>query len=113
MTVRALICLAAGLAVFGPRLADGAEKENPWKTSVSLGVQYNDNVKTSEIDDTSGQGDRATVVEMSGSYKIFDSKAFGLEVGYDFYESLYEDLDGFDLQSHSGSLFTSTNLEMR
>lgn len=93
-----------------PSLAVGAEKENPWKASVSAGVQFDDNVNTSQIDDTSGQEDKAAVIEVSGHYKIFDSKAFGLEVGYDFYQSLYEDLDEFDLQSHSGSLFASREL---
>ncbi|MAF94406.1 MAG: hypothetical protein CMM60_01405 [Rhodospirillaceae bacterium] len=105
-----LIFFAVGLAVYRPGLAVGAEKENPWKVSGSVGVQFDDNVNTSQVDDTSGQGDKATIIEGSGLYKIFDSKAFGLEAGYDYYQSLFEDLDGFDLQSHSVSLFASTEL---
>jgi len=84
-----------------------AEDKNPWKASVSIGSQFDDNVNTSQIDDNSGQGDKAAVIEVSGLYKIFDSKEFDLEVSYDFYQSLYEDLDGFDLQSHTISLFAS------
>lgn len=110
MTARMLFFFAVGLAAYGPGLAVGAEKENPWKVSVGVGIQFDDNVNTSQIDDTSGQGDKATIIEVSGLYKIFDSKAFGLEAGYDFYQSFYEDLDGFDLQSHSVSLFASREL---
>jgi len=105
-----LVFFAVGLAAYGPGLAVGAEKESPWKVSLGVGSQFDDNVNTSQIDDTSGQGDKAAIIEVSGLYQIFDSKAFGLEVGYDFYQSLYEDLDGFDLQSHSVSLFASREL---
>ena len=110
MTARRLIYFAVGLAACWPGLAVGAEKENPWKVSVSAGIQFDDNVNTSQLDDTSGQGDKATIIKVSGLYKIFDSKAFGLQAGYDFYQSFYEDLDAFDLQLHSGSLFASKKL---
>jgi len=96
--------------VLVPGLAVGAEKDSPWKAKISFGVEFDDNVNTSQIDNTSGQGDKAGIIEFSTSYKIFDDKKFNLEASYDLYQSLYEDLDSFDLQSHSASLFASGEL---
>ncbi|NQU61614.1 MAG: hypothetical protein HQ512_10840 [Rhodospirillales bacterium] len=109
--IRIIACFAGAILVFGVHPALGAEKKNPWKAKISFGVEFDDNVNTSQTDNNSGQGDKAGIMEFSTSYKLIDEKKFGLEAGYDFFQSLYQDLDDFDLHSHSLSLFANGEVQ--
>ena len=80
------------------------KSKKPWSVSMSTGIEYDDNVTVSLQDLASGIGDTANIFEFSGDYKLLKTKKFELEVGYDFYQSLYHDLSEFDLQSHVFSL---------
>lgn len=80
-----------------------AAQEKRWKVSGSLGVEYDDNVSTDETDSRSGQSDKALLIDLGAAYKPEFGAAYGLEIGYDFSQSLHEDLDRFDLQTHSVS----------
>ena len=75
----------------------------PWNIVGSAGIQFDDNVTTDETDSSSNQSDKALVLEFGGTYSPAVGKAYGLELGYDFSQTLYEDLSSFDLQSHSFS----------
>lgn len=97
-------CFAAVLAVL---LAAGfagqaaAQQQKRWSVFGGLGFEYDDNVTTDEIDNTSNLSDTALLIDFGGTYRPAFGDAYGLEVGYDFSQSLHEDLDDFDLQTHS------------
>jgi len=78
-----------------------AAQEKRWSVSGSLGVEYDDNVSTDEVDSRSGQSDKALLIDLGASYKPEFGKTYGLELAYDFSQSLHDDLDNFDLQIHS------------
>ena len=78
--------------------------KKPWSMSMSTGVEFDDNVTVSLQDLATGKKDFANIFEFSGAYKFLETKKFGLEAGYDLYQSLYHDLSEFDLQSHFFSL---------
>jgi tetratricopeptide (TPR) repeat protein len=71
-----------------------------WRLSGSFGVEYDDNVTVSEIDESSGQGDGAALAEISGVYRLLDSERGALEAGYDFSQSMHFELEEADLQTH-------------
>jgi tetratricopeptide (TPR) repeat protein len=76
----------------------------PWTLSMSAGMEYDDNVTISLQDLATGEKDFAYIFEFSGEYKFLKTKKFELEAGYDFYQSIYDTLSQFDLQSHIFSL---------
>jgi Tfp pilus assembly protein PilF len=88
----------------------GEVRSKPWSLYGSVGAEYDDDVTRSELDVTSGESDMALVVELGGAYALIDRSLWQLEVGYDFYQSLYTEEDDFDLQSHSLSLDGSREL---
>jgi opacity protein-like surface antigen len=107
------LLLAGGIllgAAASPAVADDAAAK-PWNLSGSAGFQYDDNVTTEETDTTSNLSDKAAVIEISGSYRPEAGKNVGLELSYDFSQTLFEDLTDFDLQSHliSGSIENEIN----
>ena len=65
-----------------------------------MGVEFDDNVTVSEVDVSSDRSDVAFVAEAGGSYRFDLAERYGLELGYDFYESLYDELSSADFQSH-------------
>jgi len=96
-------CAAAAMAaLFAAGFAGGAEAQQKRLTLTgSIGFEYDDNVTTDEIDSTSNLSDMALLIELGGAYKPKFGGAYGLELGYDFSQSLHEDLDDFDLQTHT------------
>lgn len=83
----------------------------PWSFAFQTGFEYDDNVTVSEQDLTTELGDFSYVFEFSGTYKILQKPKYELEAGYDFFQSLYDDLSAFDLQSHIFSLNGSYELK--
>ena len=79
-----------------------------WYISANAGVEYDDNVTVSEVDNTTGLEDTAAVFDFSAAYQIYKTRTSEIELGYDFYQSLYDDLSNFDLQSHMFSAIGSS-----
>ncbi len=73
--------------------------------SASVGLEYDDNITVDELDQTTNLDDFSTVYEFSGAYKLLAGEKYEVEAGYDFYQSIHDDLSAFDMQSH---LFTLT-----
>lgn len=90
-----------------------AEKETkPWKIEAEAGVEYDSRVGNEALDATSGKADVAALLGLSGEYAVLDDpKQLSLDVGYDFSQSLHEDLTTFDLQSHTGKIVFSRKLD--
>lgn len=79
----------------------------PWRLSFQSGIEYDDNVTTSEADITTGDDDVAALFELSAAYTPFKSGGSEIELGYDFYQSLYSDLSDFDLRLHTAYALAS------
>ena len=74
-------------------------------------MEYDDNVTVSLQDLSTGEGDFAYIFEFSGEYKFLETEKLELQAGYDFYQSIYDTLSEFDLQSHIFSLGGSRKFE--
>ncbi|MGR9117062.1 MAG: tetratricopeptide repeat protein [Gammaproteobacteria bacterium] len=88
-------------------LDKAATQAKRWYVSANAGIEYDDNVTLSEVDTTTGIGDIAAVFDFSAAYQVYKTNDTEIEVGYDFYQSIYEDLSSFDLQSHLFSAIAS------
>ena len=85
----------------------GVTPSKRWYLSANAGVEYDDNVTVSEVDNTTNLDDIAAVFDLSAAYQIYKTNTAEIELGYDFYQSLYDDLSDFDLQSHLISAIAS------
>lgn len=95
-------------------IADGAKAllkiiadkkpQKPWSIAFHTGFEYDDNITVNELDLTTELDDFSYLFEFAGAYKLQITPEFELEAGYDFYQSLHDDLAAFDLQSHIFSL---------
>lgn len=94
-----VLVLAATPGRAGESETAGA-KERPWSVEIAGGVEYDDNVSVAELDETTGLGDFAGVIDFRADYAPELGENTSLYVGYDFFQSLYVDLTGFDIQSH-------------
>lgn len=82
-------------------------RKRKWSLSAGVGIEYDDNVTTDEVDLTSGESDVAGVLELAASYTPLETETSEFEVGYDLYQSLYANLTDFDLQLHNFSAIGS------
>jgi hypothetical protein len=103
LTIAAATALAFPLT-FQSSLAQGKS----WWLDVEGGVEYDDNVAVEQNDDNSANGDVAAVMEIDAGYKLIDEKDQRVEVGYNFYQSIYQDLSAFNYQAHNPSIMAWT-----
>ena len=96
----ALVLVA--LAPCAAQSAHAAER-SPFSATLSAGVQYDSNVSVDEADLNIRKGDQAALLSASAKLNLIDSKKATLRVGYDFDQTLYQDITDFDLQIHSFS----------
>jgi len=73
------------------------------KFSALAGLEYDDNISVPSLDQTTGESDVAAILELSASYSPIKAAGKELELTYDFYQSLHETFDDFDLQIHTVS----------
>ena len=86
----------------------GSKKpKKPWSLAFGAGFEYDDNITVDEQDLTTNQGDFSYLFEFAGAYKLLQTSKYELEAGYDFSQSIHDDLASFDLQSHIMSLNVS------
>ncbi|HIL02811.1 MAG TPA: tetratricopeptide repeat protein [Myxococcales bacterium] len=64
------------------------------------GIENDDNLTVSQQDLTTGIGDVAGTLEAGIEIDLLRDQPFGIAVGYDFFQSLHQDLKAFDLQTH-------------
>lgn len=84
--------------------ADDGKKS--WSVQTKIGVEHDDGVSIDELDNRSGQADRALTVDVTAAYEFFRDSASPVEISYDFSKISYDELSAFDLQSHSAFLST-------
>ena len=76
----------------------------------SLSVQYDDNVTIADDDIISRQSDGSTVYTFVGRLRPITSGPWLLGLEYTLFQTLHFELTEFDLQSHTGRLFTRFKL---
>ncbi len=104
----AAVCLAAGVVGAVPAaVADGKAKD--WSLDLSAGVKFDDRVTVDE-NDLSAASDTAVVLELDGAYKLVNEDDTRVEVGYEFYQSIYSDLSAFNWQEHNPSISAWTKV---
>jgi len=86
------------------KVQNGDKPKKPWNLSFGAGFEYDDNITVDEQNLTTNQGDFSYIAEFTGAYKILQTPKYELEAGYDFYQSIHDNLASFDLQSHIFSL---------
>jgi tetratricopeptide (TPR) repeat protein len=67
---------------------------------VAAGIENDDNLTVSQQDLSTGIGDVAGTMEAGIDIEILRDQPFGVSVGYDFFQSLHQDLKEFDLQTN-------------
>ncbi len=87
-----------------------AEEDNPLYLTLEVGAEYDDNITVDAVDITSQKGDSAALFDGSIAYDFVNGDNTSFEIGYGFSQSLYFDLSEFDLQIHSASLTTSSEI---
>lgn len=84
------------------------EAERPWKLKLGIFGEWDDNVVLKPSDVTSvdniGGDDFREVVTLNAEWTHKFSDRFGAKVNYDLYYANQEDLDAFDLNSHTVGL---------
>lgn len=94
--------LLAGVCFFSAQttFAQEENESNPFRLSVGAGFENDSNLTVDSIDSTSDVGDTAFVFDASAGYDFLDTDTVGFNVGYDFYQSLHNELDQFDMAIH-------------
>jgi len=80
------------------------------KFSAAVGLEYDDNITVPTVNQTTGESDVSAIFDFSASYTPIKVDGDELELTYDFYQSLHETFDEFDLQIHTLSAFGSHEL---
>ena len=81
-------------------LAQSETREPRIQLRAAVGIENDDNLTVSEQDLSTGIGDFAGTLEAGIEARVLESELLGISVGYDFFQSLHQDLEEFDLQSN-------------
>jgi hypothetical protein len=84
--------------------AASAGESKPFWLDVEAGAEYSDNVALEQSDLKASNGDVAATFEVDTGYKLVDEKDARVEIGYNAYQSIYQDLSAFNYLSQNPSL---------
>lgn len=71
-----------------------------WKVQTSAAWEFDDNVTRVEQDVISNVGDFSVNLGFQGEYKIVNNPKYEVSLGYDVFQSIFQDLTEFNFQSH-------------
>lgn len=96
----------AFVATFGAMPATAADQtgESAWSGNFGIGAEYDSNVAVLELDETTGDGDYAGLIDLGLAYEPDLGDNADFKIGYDFSQSLHDEFDEFDLRLHRGSV---------
>ncbi len=88
----------------------GQKKKKSWDLSFMVSPQYDDNVILqapggARPEDISRQDDYKTTMYGRGEFRFKETENMVLGASYSFYQSFHAELDEFDVQAHSPTLF--------
>ncbi len=101
--------LLYAMLIGAPSQSAAAEDKN-FDIGVGVGGEYDSNITVDAQDLATSEGDVAALLEADLSFKPIQSGDSALEISYDFFQSLHDDLSEFDLQIHGLSLTGSTKI---
>jgi tetratricopeptide (TPR) repeat protein len=81
-----------------------------WSLRAGVGFLGDSNVIVDELDINADQGDIGGSFDIGVDLLVFERGATELEIGYDFYQSLYEDLEDFNRRIHAPYVALKTGL---
>lgn len=103
-------CLLGGMLLFSSIAPAGAAVKGPLSIEAKIGAQYDSSISIDQSDLTARQGDTALLLGFSGRYRLLKPGKTIVTLGYDFDQTLYEDLVDYNLQIHSPSISASTQI---
>ncbi len=80
-----------------------------WWLDLSAAAMFDDRVTVDE-DDSSATSDAAVVLELDAGYKLVNESDTRVEIGYDFYQSIYAERTDFNWQEHHPTISAWTKL---
>jgi len=92
------------------RLDELPEETRPWSLIAVGGLVYESSVVRLELDQVDDDPDGSGQIELNATYETEVPGGFEVEVGYDFFQSLYFDATEFNFQSHGLRASTSRAL---
>lgn len=100
-------CLMAGTAMALPA---AAHAKDTWSLELEAEGFYDSQLVVEEVDLEEAQDDFGIKLGADVEFQAIDKKAFELELGYDFGQTLYAEFDEFNLQSHVAHVAAATRL---
>lgn len=101
-------CVAILALVPGPQAnaaGDDGKKERPQLSlEVSTGLKYSSKISIEELDTFTISGDLAVLFGAEARFKLNLTRNTSVNLTYDISQTLYEQLDQFNTQSHFGSV---------
>ena len=79
----------------------GLKQGRRWSVQLGTGLEYDDNVTTNEIDQTSSESDYAGVFDLAAAWRPYSEQDTDLDLSYDLSQIMYSELSEFDLQAHA------------
>lgn len=102
-----VFALMVGIGAVGTANHAFAEnKKSPFKAKASVGIEYDSNISVEELDANTTRSDHAVLLDLDLGYKKRLTNELDVGIGYSLSQSLYDELDQFDIQTHmlSGNL---------
>jgi hypothetical protein len=87
-----------------------AARADGLRLEVEAGVRYDSNVSVDATDQTTSIGDVAATFALESGFRLVDEKHTRVEIGYDFSQSLYQDVTSLNYQTHNPELNAWTKL---
>ena len=114
LSLRGPATALALMAAIGATTTGVRAEKKAWWLDVEGGVEYSDNAAANPNLDNDIIGvsdDFAATIEIDAGYKFVDTETTRVEVGYDFYQSLYSDMDELNYREHNPSLNAWTKID--
>lgn len=93
--------LAAGCAILcAPHAVAQSQSWYSTQFTAAAGAEYDSNVGVPDLDQNTGSGDEALVLELGGKLELLPLEHLALRAGYNFDLTQYSSLDEFSLQTH-------------
>jgi tetratricopeptide (TPR) repeat protein len=85
-------------------------RDKRWSLRAGASFVGDSNLTVDELDLNADEGDVGVAFDVGADIRVFERGATEVEVGYDFHQSLYADLDDFNLRTHAPYVAVSTGL---
>ncbi len=109
------VAIVAAIAAVSPAMAQSdasdTNSESDFSVQLRVGAEYDSNVAVEDIDTNSGQDDVKFRFSGDLSYETSIAPDAELEIGYRFSQSLHEEFDEFDVQTHQASVELSQDYD--